>query len=290
MIAALEPALAPFSGSYDPDDVHFLMKPVALAPTDVAAKERLIQSGARHYSEMVPQRERPGRGLSRALPRRARPQRRPPRPRHHRPRRRAGRKAAANRHRLAGPRRHADRRAARAARFGGLASPRRIIRSASSATAASTARRSATSPRATIRATSSSSTAGPARAPSPASCGRSLAGALALPRGRRRSRPARPTSPPPSEDYLIPSGILNAIVSGLVSRSILNDALVGPGDFHACVHHRHLAPHDLSRAFVDAIDALGAGRAAAPARPHRGRAGGSGAGLRGLDGAADARP
>ncbi|HEV7661098.1 MAG TPA: cysteine protease StiP domain-containing protein, partial [Allosphingosinicella sp.] len=49
---------------------------------------------------------------------------------------------------------------------------------------------------------------------------------------------------------------LGAIVSGLVSRSILNDALVGPGDFHACVHHRHLAPHDLSRAFVDAIDAL----------------------------------
>ncbi|HEV7659797.1 MAG TPA: cysteine protease StiP domain-containing protein, partial [Allosphingosinicella sp.] len=60
MIAALEPAFAPFSGSYDPDDVQFLMRPAALAPTDVAAKERLIQSGARHYSEMIPQENVPG--------------------------------------------------------------------------------------------------------------------------------------------------------------------------------------------------------------------------------------
>ena len=61
--------LAPFSGSYDPDDVIFLMKPVALAPTDVAAKERLIQSGARHYSEMVAAREAPpGAAYLRALP------------------------------------------------------------------------------------------------------------------------------------------------------------------------------------------------------------------------------
>ena len=58
------------------------------------------------------------------------------------------------------------------------------------------------------------------------------------------------------EDYLIPSGLLNSIVSGLVSRSILNDALVRPGDFHACASFAHLAPHDRSRAFVDAIDAL----------------------------------
>ena len=42
-----------FSGSYDPADVTFLLKPVRLAPTDVAEKERLIQSGRRHYSEMI---------------------------------------------------------------------------------------------------------------------------------------------------------------------------------------------------------------------------------------------
>ena len=31
------------------------------------------------------------------------------------------------------------------------------------------------------------------------------------------------------EDYLIPSCVLGATVSGLVSRSILNDAVIGPG-------------------------------------------------------------
>lgn len=56
-----------------------------------------------------------------------------------------------------------------------------------------------------------------------------------------------------SEDYLIPSSMLNATVSGLISRTILNGACVGPGDFHACVHYEHLAPSDLSRWFVDAL-------------------------------------
>src|SRR5438045_1955951 len=42
-----------FSGSYDPDDVLFLLKPVQLAPTSLLEKERLIQSGRRHYSEMI---------------------------------------------------------------------------------------------------------------------------------------------------------------------------------------------------------------------------------------------
>lgn len=42
-----------FSGSYDPDDVCFLLKPLAFAFTPVAEKERLIQSGQRHYSELL---------------------------------------------------------------------------------------------------------------------------------------------------------------------------------------------------------------------------------------------
>ncbi|MBA4162004.1 MAG: hypothetical protein C0515_08000 [Novosphingobium sp.] len=57
------------------------------------------------------------------------------------------------------------------------------------------------------------------------------------------------------EDYLIPSGILNGIVSGLVSRSAIVPELA-PGQFHACRMLHELAPHDLSRAFVDQIDAL----------------------------------
>jgi len=53
-------------------------------------------------------------------------------------------------------------------------------------------------------------------------------------------------------DYLIPSSILNSTVSGLVSRSILND-LVGPNDFHGCIYHHELSAHDISQWFVDRL-------------------------------------
>lgn len=52
-------AFVPFSGSYLPDDVHFLLQPVELEMTPVAVKEQLIQSGARHYSEMLSQEPEP---------------------------------------------------------------------------------------------------------------------------------------------------------------------------------------------------------------------------------------
>jgi hypothetical protein len=55
------------------------------------------------------------------------------------------------------------------------------------------------------------------------------------------------------DDWLIPSGILGSTVSGLISRSILNDEVVGRGDFHACVQWDHLVEHDISRWFVDAV-------------------------------------
>jgi len=66
-----------------------------------------------------------------------------------------------------------------------------------------------------------------------------------------------------AEDYLIASGLLNGIVSGLVSRSVLRADLVGPHDFHACVTYPEHAHADRSRAFVDAIAPL-----AASATPH----------------------
>lgn len=47
-----------FSGSYDPADVTFLLTPVVVDFVDVAAKEALIQSGRKHYSEMLA-REKP---------------------------------------------------------------------------------------------------------------------------------------------------------------------------------------------------------------------------------------
>ena len=55
-----------------------------------------------------------------------------------------------------------------------------------------------------------------------------------------------------SEDYAIPSAILNSTVSGLVSRSVLNDD-VGPKDFHGCVCYDHLREHDYSKWFVDTV-------------------------------------
>ena len=73
-------------------------------------------------------------------------------------------------------------------------------------------------------------------------------------------------------DYLIPSSILNATVSGLVSRSVLNDS-IGPGQFHGCVYYAHFAAHDQSRPFADSLIAHaialagGGGALDAPARP-----------------------
>lgn len=55
-----------------------------------------------------------------------------------------------------------------------------------------------------------------------------------------------------SADYLIPSSILNATVSGLISRSVLNES-IGPGDFHGCVYYDQFEAHDLSRQFADSV-------------------------------------
>jgi len=49
----------PFSGSYLPQDVHFLLTPVEIEMTPVDRKEALIQSGARHYSDMLSQEPEP---------------------------------------------------------------------------------------------------------------------------------------------------------------------------------------------------------------------------------------
>lgn len=52
------------------------------------------------------------------------------------------------------------------------------------------------------------------------------------------------------DDYLIPSSVLNATISGLVSRSVLNEQIL-PGDFHGCLFYGHLAEQDLSLWFID---------------------------------------
>ena len=65
------------------------------------------------------------------------------------------------------------------------------------------------------------------------------------------------------DDYLIPSGILGAAVSGLVSRSILNEQ-IGPGDFHGCFIYRTLKKQDYSAWFLDTVSAAMAGLSPQP--------------------------
>ena len=48
-----------FSGTYHPEDVQFLLTPIAMEMTPVEQKEALIQSGARHYSDMLSQEPEP---------------------------------------------------------------------------------------------------------------------------------------------------------------------------------------------------------------------------------------
>ena len=78
------------------------------------------------------------------------------------------------------------------------------------------------------------------------------------------------------DDYLIPSSILNATVSGLVSRTVL-DERIGPDDFHGCVYYGEFAEGefvtaDQSQRFADALVALAqaarAPRDAAPLDAH----------------------
>jgi hypothetical protein len=55
------------------------------------------------------------------------------------------------------------------------------------------------------------------------------------------------------DDFLVPSACLNSTVSGLVSRTVLNRALIGPGDFHGAKFYACLAADDVSGLFLDAV-------------------------------------
>lgn len=76
-------------------------------------------------------------------------------------------------------------------------------------------------------------------------------------------------------DVLIPTACLNATISGLLSRTILDRSLLGPGDFHGVAWHRHLAAADRSAAYIDLVAArfprvaaeVAAGVVAAEAEP-----------------------
>ncbi|OCT16675.1 hypothetical protein A8709_08355 [Paenibacillus pectinilyticus] len=55
------------------------------------------------------------------------------------------------------------------------------------------------------------------------------------------------------EDFLIPSACLNSTVSGLMSRTVLRDDLIGPHDFHGSKYYREWLDHDVSNHFIAAI-------------------------------------
>jgi hypothetical protein len=56
------------------------------------------------------------------------------------------------------------------------------------------------------------------------------------------------------EDFLIPSACLNATVSGLISRTVLREDLIGPDDYHGAKYYREWEQEDMSNVFVDAIE------------------------------------
>nr|WP_231701882.1 cysteine protease StiP family protein [Crassaminicella thermophila] len=55
------------------------------------------------------------------------------------------------------------------------------------------------------------------------------------------------------EDFLIASACLNATVSGLVSRTVHRKDLIGPNDFHGAKYYKELEEEDVSKFFIDTI-------------------------------------
>lgn len=55
------------------------------------------------------------------------------------------------------------------------------------------------------------------------------------------------------DDFLIASACLNSTVSGLISRTVLNWELIGPGDFHGAKYYRELAADDVSARLIDTV-------------------------------------
>lgn len=55
------------------------------------------------------------------------------------------------------------------------------------------------------------------------------------------------------EDFLIPSACLNSTVSGLVSRTVFRQDLIGERDFHGAKYYRELNDEDVSALFVDTV-------------------------------------
>lgn len=267
--------MVPFSGSYRPEDTVFLLKPMGMDMVDVATKERLIQSGRRHYSELLAPEQAPD------------------------PRYLALFEALTARYacRLAGE-------ILALARYLAKTRPHQItvvsLARAGTPVGALLGRALKQLGRADARHYSISIIRDrgidenalrfilrrEGREPAGLAFvdGWTAKGAIAgeLRRALRHWNDRQPERldealhvvsdiggvadvAATADDYAIPSGILNATVSGLTSRSILN-AAIGPHDFHGCVFYADFAAHDRTTWFLDRVAGQFASVAPEPAR------------------------
>jgi hypothetical protein len=249
-----------FSGSYDPSDVCFLLKPVRLAPTDVAEKERWIQSGQRHYSEMISREPLPSppylrifhEGLAREKERFARDLL------HlaaHLAEMRRGPITLVSLARAGTPVGVLLSRALRLMGRGVHHYSISIIRDRGIDEVAL---------QTVLRSHAAESVVFVDGWTGKGVIAAELGQAIADFNARHRvgldaglyvvadlcGAAAFTAS---TDDYLIPSCVLGATISGLVSRSILNNTVIGPGDFHGCIYYEELTANDLSRWFVDQV-------------------------------------
>lgn len=274
---------APFPGSYEPGDAGFLLKRMSLAPVALPERERLMQSGRQHYSEMIGPEDRPGRermAIFRAcLERNAD---------------RFARDLCALADALfadAAPLREIT--VASIARAGtpvGVLLGRRLRRRAAAAGWPVGSVRhyslsiirdrgldlnalrwiAARHPLASVRFVDGWTGKGTmARelalsiAGAPEFCAHANLAGLWVPLdicGAARWSASE-------EDYVIPSSLLGGTISGLISRSVLPRASIGSDDFHGCVALPHLRRYDLSRWFVARLDTLCQAIPAASVRP-----------------------
>ena len=56
------------------------------------------------------------------------------------------------------------------------------------------------------------------------------------------------------DDFLIASSCLNSTVSGLLSRTVLRDDLIGEADFHGAAFYEELREKDLTYDFIEAVE------------------------------------
>lgn len=256
--------MKPFTGSYRADQTIFLLDPVEAPDTPIEEKERLVQSGRRHYSELITREQAPDPGyehLFRALTERYK-------------------------RRLAGELKALARRLAESCRgeitlvsLARAGTPIGALLKRALELEGRPARHYSISivlGRGIDKAALEHLLGPEGRDPASlrfvdgwtakGSIGRELRQAIAAWNGQ----PGRPRLDPALyvvmdlcgearaaatlEDYAMPCGILNATVSGLVSRTMI-PAGRPSGAFHACIFYAELATRDLTQWFYEQVAA-----------------------------------